>query len=304
MIKKLKQKHKLSILIPVYNFKVVDLVKKLYKQCEKLDMEFEILVFDDGSAPKYKEANQALNSYFGVNYMEMSENLGRSKIRNWLIKSALYDFVLFLDCDSKVTSKDFIQKYLAELAPNRVINGGRIYANKKPKAKSKYLHWLYGSKKESRKSSVRNKNAHLYFHSNNFAADRKVMIEFPFDESIKGYGYEDLLIAQNLMDHDVQVKHIDNPIIHLGLEKNKDFLDKNLQAVSNLVSLKKQGLYLNTNLDQFAFKLKDWSLDNILFNYLEKKKDQFTQNLLGDKPSLRKFQLLKLHRYLDELKAK
>ncbi len=301
MIKKLSITIKLSILIPVYNYKVVDLVKKLYKQCQKLNLDFEILVFDDGSKEKYKEQNKVLNSHFGVNYMEMSENLGRSKIRNWLVKSALYDFVLFLDCDSKVTDNKFIEKYIKTLGPNKVVNGGRIYGNKKPKAKSKYLHWLYGSKYESKKAKTRNKNAHLYFHSNNFAADRNVLITFPFDESVEGYGYEDLLIAQNLMDHDIEVIHIDNPVVHLGLEKNRIFLEKNLKAIDNLVQLKKDGHQLNTNLEQKAFMLEDWSLDKKLQSFISKRKDNYTENLLGEKPSLLKFQLLKLERYLSSI---
>lgn len=300
MIKKLTPKHKLSILIPVYNFKVFDLAKKLYNQCQKLDIEFEILVFDDGSQEKYKTNNRALNGIFGINYMEMSENLGRSKIRNWLVKSALYDYVLFLDCDSKVSNKDFVQKYLDALGPNKVINGGRIYEKKKPRAKSKYLHWLYGSKKESQNSSVRNKNAHLYFHSNNFAADRNVMIEFPFDENVEGYGYEDLLIAQNLMDHDIEVEHINNPVIHLGLEKSKEFLEKNLNAVGNLVSLNEQGYFLNTRLDRFVFTLRDWSLDGILYKFIDKRRRSYEADVLGDSPKLWKFQALKVWRYLQQ----
>ncbi len=301
MIKQLKPKQKLSILIPVFNFKVVELVKKLYKQCQKEKIEFEILVFDDGSKERYKVYNRILNGMFGINYMEMSKNLGRSKIRNWLVKSALYDYVLFLDCDSKVIDKEFIAKYLNQLAPNRVINGGRCYSNKKPKAKSKYLHWLYGSKKESKNASTRNKNAHLYFHSNNFAADRNVLINFPFEENINGYGYEDLLIAQNLIDHEIDVKHIDNPVIHLGLEKNKSFLQKNLEAVSNLVKLQNQGYHLDTRLEQYAFILKDWHLDKLVLKFINKRKDSFTLNLEGPNPSLLKFQLLKLHRYLQEI---
>lgn len=291
-------KPKLSILIPVYNFRVFDLVKKLYNQCQKLELEFEILVFDDGSEDKYKKVNRSLNGIFGINYMEMSENLGRSKIRNWLIKSALYDYVLFLDCDSKVTKKTFIEDYIKHLSHNKVINGGRVYSNKKPKAKSKQLHWLYGTKNESQKSSVRNKKAHLYFHSNNFAADRNILTEFPFEENIEGYGYEDLLMAQNLMDHDIEILHIDNPVIHLGLEKNKDFLSKNLHAVDNLKALNKQGYHLNTRLDRFVFTLKDWSLDKALFKFINKRKSQYELDLLGENPKLWKFQMLKVWRYL------
>ena len=39
-----------SILIPIYNFKVVDVVLELKAQAEKLDVPFEILCFDDASS--------------------------------------------------------------------------------------------------------------------------------------------------------------------------------------------------------------------------------------------------------------
>ena len=39
----------LSILIPTYNYNVVPLVLDLHKQCLECEINFEILVFDDGS---------------------------------------------------------------------------------------------------------------------------------------------------------------------------------------------------------------------------------------------------------------
>ena len=44
----------LSILIPIYNFKVVDVVLELKAQAEKLDVPFEILCFDDASSNSTK----------------------------------------------------------------------------------------------------------------------------------------------------------------------------------------------------------------------------------------------------------
>ena len=91
----------LSILIPIYNFKVVKLVETLQKQCEKAKITYEVVCFDDQSQTKYKKDNVILSNYFGVNYTELSENLGRARIRNWMAKIASYDNLLFLDCDTK-----------------------------------------------------------------------------------------------------------------------------------------------------------------------------------------------------------
>ena len=95
----------LSILIPVYQVKVEKLVVKLIKQCDRCKIEFEILCFDDGSKERIKVSNRSIDLLMRVNYVELSENLGRSKIRNRLAKSARYDYLLFLDADSQVKSR-------------------------------------------------------------------------------------------------------------------------------------------------------------------------------------------------------
>ena len=102
----------LSILIPVFNNKVVKLVKELHDQCVRAKIKFEILVFDDGSREKIKQENKALNGIFGVNYLELSENIGRSRIRNKLAKTAGFPYLLYLDADSKINSRKFIKNYI------------------------------------------------------------------------------------------------------------------------------------------------------------------------------------------------
>jgi len=93
----------LSILIPIYNEDITKLVKDLAYQCNRQKIDFEIICFDDASKQRYKDKNEVLRSVFRVNYVELSENLGRAKIRNWLAKSARFEHLMFLDGDSKAT---------------------------------------------------------------------------------------------------------------------------------------------------------------------------------------------------------
>jgi glycosyltransferase involved in cell wall biosynthesis len=51
----------LSILIPIYNFNAVPLVKELQKQCMECDLEFEIICIDDCST-LHQQENQAISS--------------------------------------------------------------------------------------------------------------------------------------------------------------------------------------------------------------------------------------------------
>jgi len=129
----------LSIAIPIYNQDVRALAYTLAKQCSKAGIPYQILCFDDGSQQKYRDLNRELGQKMHINYTEMPENLGRSRIRNWLGKLAAFDYILFLDGDSTVKSKDFIQKYLSCLPAQGILYGGRVYTSRKP-AKKKRLH--------------------------------------------------------------------------------------------------------------------------------------------------------------------
>lgn len=270
----------LSILIPVYNTKVTKLVKELHGQCLKAKIMFEILVFDDLSKNSIKQHNAEINGILGVNYVELSSNLGRSKIRNRLAKTASMEYLLFLDADSKIISKKFIKKYIAHLKPNLVINGGRRYSKKAPAAKKKYLHWLYGSKRESQSSKKRNKIPARFFHTNNFAGPSKIISQHPFSESIEGYGYEDILFGHVLEQKGIKILHIDNPVIHNDLEPIDKFLDKQDEALLNLSRITKE----NPNVP-----IKIWEAYKKLDQYGIAK---MTLKLLGE-PSKLKEKLIK-----------
>lgn len=289
----------LSILIPVYNVDVTKLVSKLFMQCKRLDIRFEILVYDDLSDEKYRKKNIGLGSSIGINYLELTENLGRSKIRNWLVKSALFDYVLLLDCDVKVIKNDFIKTYLDVKDKAQIINGGRVYSKKKPSAKSKHLHWNYGTKKESKRANSRNLDTINYFHSNNFFATRSVLDKYPFDESLDGYGYEDLVFAMRMQSNDVTIHHIDNPVEHLGLETNKVFLSKMENAIENLVKFENKDLLFDTRLQRLVQQVERLGLTKFIRKYCKKKYESHKSNLLNNKGGLWQLSLMKLHKYYE-----
>ena len=213
---------------------MVKLVKELHDQCMRANVLFEILVFDDASKPVIKTYNEVINGMFGVNYIALSDNLGRSKIRNRLARTASMDYCLFLDADSKIPSRKFIKNYVEHLESNTVLNGGRKYKKTPPTAKNKYLHWLYGTKKESQPAKKRNKVPARYFHTNNFICSRETILKLPFDEQLTGYGYEDILFGHLLIERGIKVVHIDNPVLHNNLETLESFIDKQDQALKNL----------------------------------------------------------------------
>src|SRR4030042_2590249 len=86
----------LSILIPVYNFNVVRLVGEVHHQALNSGAKFEIIVVDDGSDIHYKEQNRIISKLQDIRYEELSENIGRSRIRNKLAGMAAFPCLLFL----------------------------------------------------------------------------------------------------------------------------------------------------------------------------------------------------------------
>ena len=286
----------ISILIPVYNYKVNNLIKELYTQCLKANLVFEILIFDDKSRPSIKKHNEHLGHMVGVNYMELSENVGRSKIRNWLGTSARYENLLFLDCDSRIKSKRFVKKYLEAIENNEVVYGGTIYSEK-PKNIKKVLHWTFGSNREVRPAKARNKSPYLSFTSNNFMIKKSVFESLLFDQEIKGYGYEDLVFSRTLELNGQSIFHIDNPVFHLGLETTDVYLKKILRSIENLVQLEFENKISDTRLIQFYKKLEKYKLLPVVLKMVNWRKENIEKNLYSSFPKLRNLDLFKLINY-------
>lgn len=285
----------LSILIPIYNQKVTKLVTDLHAQCNKAKIRFEIILFDDYSRDTYKEDNRKLAGLFNVSYLELSENYGRSKIRNMLAKNARYDKVLFLDCDSKVIYKKFIKNYLEHLSTQNVIYGGRAYPKKAPKSTKKKLHWKYGIKRESPIASKRNKKPYLSFQSNNFIIDRDLFLNIKFDESLDQYGYEDLVLATQIQNLKMPIFHLDNPIRHAGLENTDIFLKKQKQSIDNLIKLRAHGKIMYPRIYSAYTKLKTRKSEGLfqkVYSWISKR---IEISLHSEKPNLFYLDLWKLN---------
>lgn len=295
----------LSILIPIYNQDVRKLVSTLALQCQKCGIHYQILCFDDASKERFKKINRQIESVYGVSYIEFGQNMGRSRIRNKLGFNAMYDHMLFLDCDSKITAKRYIKNYINVLKGSEVIYGGTIYSKRAPKSVQKKLHWLYGNTRERLPLKSRLKSPYLSFRSNNFIIHRDIFLAHKFDEEIEGYGHEDTLFAQDLKKSGIHVMHIQNPVQHGGLEKTDIFLSKVQESVENLVRLRHAGKQIETSLTDLHSKLSAWSMMWLPLWIWRTFDTQIMKNLNGSKPSIYLLDLYKLkiyHSYLDKLK--
>ena len=276
----------LSVLIPIYNYDVRKLVMTLVEQCQRAGVNFQVLCFDDGSKSKYREVNRRLENVFGVSYLEFDKNHGRSAMRNKLGFNAMYENLLFLDCDSEVTTKGFIKTYLKNIKEYDCIYGGTKYSKRKPRSTKKILHWKYGQERERLNLKKRNKNPHLSFRSNNFIVKRSIFIDINFDERITDYGHEDTVFANELRKKNINIHHIDNPVVHGGLENADTYLKKTESSIKNLVSLKKRNYDLRTSLTETHKSLDNYGLMPIVRRSYRVFEKSIIKNLHSSNPWL------------------
>jgi len=226
----------LSIYIPIYNFNVTSLISKLSQQIKKIDVLCEIIIIDDCSEEDFKKINE--NVCRKEIYIQLDNNIGRAKIRNLFLKYAKYDYLLFLDCDTFIISDDFVAKYISAICRNEydVICGGVTYDNCRPE-RSKMLRWKYGIKKESKPLDIRVLSPHKSFMTSNFLINRRIFEQTKFDERITEYGHEDTLFGFMLKKKGINVKHINNPVLHGDIDYNTGYLKKAEKGIVNLIHI-------------------------------------------------------------------
>jgi len=218
----------LSILIPSYDYNTVTLIKQLHRQCNSCNINFEILVYDDGSKSHHNILNTTINDLTNCVFKELPNNIGRSQIRNKLAHDAKFNHLLFLDCDVLPKDDGFIKNYLNYLSSD-IVYGGITNDTTTPKKPYK-LRWLYTKKREQ--------NAMC---SSNFFIKKNIMMLNLFDESIQKYGYEDVIFFKNLENNNIKITPIKNPAIHFGNEKSKIYIQKIETSLENLSLLLSKG---------------------------------------------------------------
>lgn len=289
----------LSILIPVYNYNVAPLVKELYGQVLDCGVNFEILVYDDASTLNITD-NETINQFKSTTFKKLPKNIGRSAIRNLLAHDAQYKWILFLDADTKIIKTDFINTYLTEINNfNHIVYGGICYQKNKPK-NNEMLRWVYGKKREALKVSQRNKNPHLRFLTLNFLIQKDIFNILKFNTDIPNLRHEDTLFALNAKEKNITVKHINNPVKHLGLESSMIFLKKTDEATEVLYSFIEQKMISpqDTALTRAAELFIKYKLHYVISALYLIFKKPIKKQLLSRNPSLLLFDFYRLGYYL------
>ncbi len=289
----------ISILIPVYNCNIVTLVRELHNQASMASVPVEIIVVDDCSSELLRDQNKDVDKLPGVKFIELEKNIGRASIRNKLAELASFPSLLFMDCDSEVPAADYIKNYLPYCGKEVVVCGGRIYSPVPPEEPEMMLRWLYGIKREQLSAEVRSKNPYHSFMTNNFLISRAILSQIRFDESLIQYGHEDTLFGFELEKNGIPVIHMNNPLIHTGLEITREFLRKTSEGIENLVIMVVQGKINREGLEDIRLlkvydKINRFGLVKLYLKMYYQFERAVMNNLMSVSPNLFDFDLYKL----------
>ena len=291
----------LSILIPVYNHVCTELVSCLHQQAVALGIDFEIVAADDGSIiQSCIEGNRAISDLSNCRFIERPQNVGRAAIRNYLAQQASLAYLLYIDSDMTVISPDFISRYMACL-PATVVDGGvAIIAH--TNNQKQLLRYRYEKAEEPHHTAhERQKTPYQHLHTANLLISRELILNYPFDERLRNYGYEDVLLGKTLRQNRIPITHIDNPLGFCTFEANAEFVAKTEEGLRTLYEFRSDlrgysrllTLVSGIHIPAILWLIRLW---HQLFGQIERR------NLCGFRPYLLIFKLYRLGYYLSLLK--
>ncbi|WP_047545174.1 glycosyltransferase family 2 protein [Psychroserpens sp. Hel_I_66] len=285
----------LSVLIPVYNYDITRLVNRLHEQLIANDIIFEIIILDDGSTNDCHIINAEIEKLSHTCHIISSSNCGRVATRQKLAEQAKHEWLLFLDADVMPKTQDFISNYINYTPRNHdAIYGGFAYNEEKPRDEF-ILRWTYGRSNEQVPASLRNKTPYKIVISANFMIKKAVFKRLNSKITQKGYGYDNYFGAL-LKTENVNVLHIDNEVIHNGLEDNLIYLNKIEKSVDTLLKLDRQNKLEKTenSLITTFRSLKKWRLNYPISWIYRFSNSILRKHLLSQNPKVMVLQFYKL----------
>lgn len=282
-------------------------------------------------------ANLKINELPHCRHLRRTENAGRAAIRNLLADEAQGEWLLFLDSDAKVEKADFLAAYLAaanvespepsdeqegpdnkqekpreeqEKPHDEQVEGvtarrsnapvivGGLYHAPACANPTRALRFRYEREADrSRSAAQRNLKPYMEFSTFNFMIRSDIFRALRFDEQCREYGYEDVLFGLALQRRGIPILHIDNALLHTGLDTNAQFLGKTEAALRTLAALAPE-LRECSRVHRLFARLKRYALAPLLraaFRLCGKPlRRRFEKSA---RPSLRLFALYKLLYY-------
>ena len=223
----------LSVLVPFFRDDPCDLIAAL-------DAEgaagVEILVLDDGSgdAALADRVAATVASLTGpARLIRLAANEGRAKGRNRLMAEGRARHLLFLDADMLPDGPRFLSRYLDLIgSEDPAVAFGGFTLDRTPLDPARGLHRALSLRGDCRPAAVRQMEPAKSLCTSNLLVRREVFDIEAFDETFSGWGWEDVEWAIRV-GRRFDVRHLDNPASHLGLDTDAALLAKYDQSPAN-----------------------------------------------------------------------
>ena len=291
---------KISVCIPVYNFDVRELVFSLSKEIGNQKLNAEIILIDDASSKDFIIINEPLKDVVNQ-FILLEKNIGRSSIRNLFLKYTSGDFLLFLDCDAKIISENFLKNYLQFIKENK--ESKVVFGGFEVEQGALTLRKKYSLEREIVPLEKRKLAPYSSFRGINFLVKKEILAKFPFNENLKNYGYEDFLFAKKLEIEKINIHHLENSVLHNDDENALDFLSKTEIGICNLVNLYKKNPLLIKDIKLINAYLfhKKWRLERFSLFLFKIVKPYLKSRLLKPNPKLFYFNFYKLGIFVENI---
>lgn len=260
-------------------------------------LQYEIIVADDGSRDQVTVIhNFLINELDNCRYIRRHENVGRAAIRNYLVSEATGEWLLLLDSDVSIVRDNFLEQYITHTDKPQLIDGGVTIVGDARMFRSNLRFWYEYTSQPKHTAGKRSETPYQHIHTANLMVPRKTMENHPFDERIRTYGYEDVLLGKQLQQSGTAILHIDNPVGLDKFESNKSFVAKAEESLRTLHTFSADLKGYSTLLD-YADTLRRrnmlWAIRlwHKLFGSAERRQ------ITGKHPSLRVFNMYKLGYY-------
>lgn len=200
----------LSIIIPTYNRAAV-LSKALegYLGQSRPELIRELIVIDDGSTDDTEAVVQEFNkrSDFAIRYLRQS-NKGPAAARNFGIREAVSDLVLFSDSDI-VPARDLVEQHMEWHRRNPLLTSAVLgYVTWPAEIRpTPFMRW-YGEDRIFAFRHLRNKQEadfHFFYTCNVSLKTEFLRSAGQFDEDFKTAAYEDIELAYRLSKRGLKI---------------------------------------------------------------------------------------------------
>ena len=167
-----------------------------------------------------------------------------------------------------------------------------------------YLRWYYGTKREKRPLNIRKEFPYRSFSSFNFMMRKDIFQKIRFPQQINTYGHEDTFLGLAIEDAGINIEHINNQLIHLGLETAEVFIEKAKISVQNIDKLDdliadKERLITEIKMYKYIHLAKKLYIQWIIRFLYYLTNPFLIKNLTSQKPSLKLFDFYKLGYYFN-----